>query len=217
MIFDCDGVLVDSERVANRVMTHHLQAAGLRWEYSEVCHRFTGRSMASCVVEIESELGRRLPVDWVEQVQQETFAAFREDLQEVPGVRRLIDVVTSRGWASCVASSGEHEKIAFTLSLTGLLDRFHGRVFSSSDVSNGKPAPDLFLHAATSMGYEPEDCWVIEDSAPGVAAARAAGMRVFGYTAGVSRNDLLEAGAEVFADMAQFADRLSSVTEDGTS
>lgn len=184
LIFDCDGVLVDSEPIANSVMTRFLREEGLSIDLDQVIERFVGRSMPSCVDEIEALLGRPLAPDWVDRLQAETFERFREELRPVRGVHDVIRAAAELGWHDCVASSGEHEKLTLTLSLTGLLDHFRGRIFSASEVLNGKPAPDLFLHAAGSMGVPAGACTVVEDSEPGVRAALAAGMRAFGYTAG---------------------------------
>ena len=153
MIFDCDGVLVDSEPVANALMTTRLQQEGLNWSEEEVSRRFTGRSMRSCVTEIEEALGHTLDPDWVEGLQVDTFAAFRKELQAVAGVQQVIDAVGLRGWSDCVASSGEHEKMNLTLALTGLSEHFASRLFSSTDVPRGKPAPDLFPACSLVDGF----------------------------------------------------------------
>jgi len=146
VIFDCDGVLVDSEPIANRVFAEALNAIGLEIGYEEVCRRFVGLTMEHCVRDVEAMLGRPVPPGFVDRLQQRTFQAFRDDgLRAVEGVADVVDSLTM---PTCVASSGELEKMRFTLGLTGLLGRFDGRLFSAQQVKRGKPFPDLFLHAA---------------------------------------------------------------------
>ncbi len=181
LIFDCDGVLVDSEPIANRILVTALAEAGLELSLEDVMARYVGRSMASVVALAEAELGRPLPDEFLDRVQALTFAAFRRDLQPVAGVAEALEAVTV---LVCVASSGAPEKIALSLSLTGLDRYFAGNTFSASEVARGKPHPDLFLHAARRMAARPESCIVIEDSLPGIEAAQAAGMRVIGFSGG---------------------------------
>lgn len=201
VIYDCDGVLVDSEEPANRVMRDALNALGLDYTLEATIARFVGHSMDNCVMMIEAELGRAVPANFVEDLRAATFAAFERELQPVPGVGAAIEAIDI---PDCVASSGPFKKMRFTLGRTGLLEHFEGRLFSASQVARSKPHPDLFLHAAGSMNTAPERCVVIEDSVPGVQAARAAGMPVFGY-AGAAHADaaaLERSGATVFTDMA---------------
>ena len=206
VIFDCDGVLVDSEPLANASLSRALKAQGLDWDVAETMRRLMGRSLKSCIEIVEAEIGRKLPDDFVETMQAVTYQSFRDaPLQAVPGVKDAILALQAAGCATCVASSGSVDKMRFTLGLTGLWDLFGGRVFSSSQVPRGKPFPDLFLHAAVSMKAKPAESIVIEDSVPGIEAARAAGMRVLAY-AGAPHADhdaLLSAGGEVFDDMAK--------------
>jgi len=205
VIFDCDGVLVDSEPESNRVFAEELRRLGLDIGYDEVCRRFIGLSTARCVEIISEELGQPVPPDFVERVQARTFAAFRDGLEPVQGVREMLRHITA---PVCVASSGEHEKMRLTLGLTGLLDRFEGRLFSATEVPRGKPHPDLFLHAARRMGARPAGCVVVEDSVPGVRAARAAGMTALGYAGHGNGAELASAGARVFDDMVELPDLL---------
>lgn len=201
LIFDCDGVLVDSEPIANRVFTAALNALGFDWSYEEVCRRFIGCSMAHCLLEIEAELGVPAPPGFLDELRQRTLVAFRDErLQPVCGIPELLDRLRI---PTCVASSGEPEKMRVTLGLTGLLPRFSGRMFSAVQVEHGKPAPDLFLFAAESCGVAPGGCVVIEDSVVGVRAAVAAGMTVLGYSASTSAADLAAHGAVVFESMAE--------------
>jgi HAD superfamily hydrolase (TIGR01509 family) len=211
VIFDCDGVLVDSERVAVKVDVQVFAALGLTLTEEEVIARFVGRSDEYIVSQIEAELGRPLAADWEEEFLPLYREAFAAELRPVDGVVEALDQIAI---ATCVASSGSHEKMRYTLGLTGLYERFSGRIFSVSEVEHGKPAPDLFLHAARQMGADPRHCVVVEDSHWGVEAARAAGMRAFGYAGGLTRAERLEGpGTIVFADMRELPELLGAPNE----
>jgi HAD superfamily hydrolase (TIGR01509 family) len=199
VIFDCDGVLVDTERIAVRIDVIVLAELGWPMTEAEVVERFMGRSDEEMTADIEAHLGRPLPASWEEPFRHLYRQAFEAELEPVAGVVEALDAIAI---PTCVASSGTHEKIRFTLGLTGLYERFAGRIFSVSDVARGKPAPDLFLHAADRMGVPPAQCAVVEDSRYGVEAARAAGMRAFGYAGGLAPKGAL-AGPHtiVFEDM----------------
>lgn len=205
VIFDCDGVLVDSEPIANTCFARALAREGLDWSVEETMRRLMGRSINSCVGIVEGALGRSLPADFVERLQAETMQAFHDaPLKPVPGVVEAIDTIEAAGIATCVASSGGVDKMRVTLGITGLWRRFEGRIFSSTEVPRGKPFPDLFLHAALRSGEQPFACTVVEDSLPGVQAARSAGMRALAY-AGATHTDgeaLRAAGGEPFDSMA---------------
>jgi len=199
VIFDCDGVLVDSERIAVKVDVEVFRRLGLTLTEEEVIERFVGRSDAAIASEIEAELGRPLPADWAEESIPLYREAYAAELQPVDGVVEALDQITV---PTCVASSGTHDKMRYTLGLTGLYERFAGRIFSVSEVARGKPAPDLFLRAAAQMGVDPQRAGVVEDSRWGVEAARAAGMRVFAYAGGLTPADRLAGPSTiVFADM----------------
>lgn len=206
VIFDCDGVLVDSEPLSNTCFARALRREGLDWSVEETMRRLMGRSMKSCMEIIERELGRSLPADFVDELQAETMQIFHDaPLQPVAGVAAAIDAIEAAGAATCVASSGGLDKMRVTLGLTGLWDRFEGRIFSATEVSRGKPFPDLFLHAALRMNRQPFECTVVEDSLPGIQAARAAGMRAMAYV-GASHSDgaaLAAAGGRPFDAMAE--------------
>jgi HAD superfamily hydrolase (TIGR01509 family) len=180
LIFDCDGVLVDSEALSCRIDAELLTEFGVPFTAEEVARQFVGVSLKDQIARIEAERGFKLPADFGERLNHTLFARFETDLQPIKGVREAILTLPFR---RCVASSSIHERIALSLRVTGLSDLFD-HIFSATDVLRGKPAPDLFLHAACRMGYRTEDCLVIEDSAAGVQAACAAGMRVIGFAGG---------------------------------
>jgi HAD superfamily hydrolase (TIGR01509 family) len=180
LIFDCDGVLVDSEPLSCRIDAEILTECGAPYTAEEVARDFTGVSVKDQITRIESERGIRLPDDFTERLNRTLFKRFETDLKPIEGVQ---DAILSLPFPRCVASSSIPERIALSLRATGLADLFEN-IFSSTQVARGKPAPDLFLHAANQMNARPEDCLVIEDSTTGVQAALAAGMRVIGFVGG---------------------------------
>jgi HAD superfamily hydrolase (TIGR01509 family) len=198
VIFDCDGVLVDSEPAANVVLARVISELGLPTTPEQSRADYMGRSWASSMEILAGKLGHAPPEDMYERYLAGAEEAWRRDLQPVPGIVEALDAIEL---PNCIASSGEHERMRLTLGLTGLLPRFEGRIFSASEVEHGKPAPDLFLHAAAQMGFDPAATVVVEDSVPGVQAGRAAGMRVLAFARLVSADDLAAAGGEVFDDM----------------
>ena len=199
VVFDCDGVLVDSEPLSNAALAQALSAHGMAITPERATEEFLGRSWASCEAHVLELFGRPAPPGLQRDYEAARDAAFRDHLTAVPGVAEAIDAVEAARHATCVASSGDHAKMAFTLGMTGLRERFAGRIFSATEVERGKPAPDLFLHAAARMGFEPGDCAVVEDSPLGVEAARAAGMRVIGFAARTPPERLAAADAVVTA------------------
>jgi HAD superfamily hydrolase (TIGR01509 family) len=207
VIFDCDGVLVDTELVANRVLAELVSEIGVPTTVESAMSTYMGRSWASCVEIIERKLGRSPPEDFRERYLSRVMSAWERDLQPVPGVVEALDAISL---PSCVASSGEHQRMRVTLQHAGLLHRFEGRLFSATEVEHGKPAPDLFLHAAERMGFDPAVTAVVEDTVPGVEAGRAAGMRVLAFTRFVAAEDLAAAGGEVFDDMRALPGLLTS-------
>jgi HAD superfamily hydrolase (TIGR01509 family) len=202
VIFDCDGVLVDSERLSIRLDVELLEQLGWPLTEAEVVERFVGRTEAAMRAEVEAHVGRDISVEWA-AFSGRYLELFAAELEPVDGVAEAIDAIQAAGYATCVASSGDRAKIRRNLETTGLLDRFGDRLFSADDVTRGKPEPDLFLHAADAMAARPDRCAVVEDSAHGVAAARAAGMWAFGYAGGVTPAVALEGPATtVFENMA---------------
>jgi HAD superfamily hydrolase (TIGR01509 family) len=202
VIFDCDGVLIDSEPIANRVLSDQLARIGLRLHPDEVMRRFVGRTRAGCLELAAELLGRELPPGFGAAWDKALFEAFAADLRAIEGIE---DVISSMAMKLCVASNSSRERMRVSLRAAGLLPRFEGRLFSAQDVARPKPAPDLFLHAAASMGAAPGDCAVVEDTPTGVEAAVAAGMAVFGYAGGAhsSARALAAAGAIVFRRMSE--------------
>jgi HAD superfamily hydrolase (TIGR01509 family) len=207
VIFDCDGVLVDSEPISNRVLAELLTQEGLPMTAEESVEAFMGRAWKTVPAWAEAQ-GAPLPEGFRRRYLDAMFAVFEEELQPVPGVVAALDAISL---PNCVASSASIEKMRFTLGHTGLWERFEGRIFSATEVAHGKPAPDLFLHAAASMGWEPAECAVVEDSPAGVEAGLSAGMTVFGYAGATPASWLTQPtssagtgnGARVFSDMAE--------------
>jgi HAD superfamily hydrolase (TIGR01509 family) len=201
VIFDCDGVLVDSEVITSRVFAGMLNELGIPATVEEVFDKFVGRSMAHCLGEIANMLGREAPAGFAHEYHLRTAPALKADLKAVPGIGSVLDEI---GLPYCVASNGSHEKMQTTLGLTGLLPKFQGKLFSVTDVARGKPFPDVFLYAAAQSGIAPWACAVIEDTPTGVRAGVAAGMTVFGYCAHTPAPHLIEAGAQqTFARMSE--------------
>jgi HAD superfamily hydrolase (TIGR01509 family) len=203
VIFDCDGVLVDSETIANRIMAETITASGIPITYEECRARFVGGTLQRVMDTVEEWLGRPLPTDWKQGFEARRDEAFRRELRPVPGVAAALEAIRAGGAEICVASSGSPEKIELTLGLTGLRHHFGERLFSATMVAQGKPEPDIFLYAAERMGHLPETCAVVEDSLLGVTAGVAAGMRVLAYAAETDPAVLKAAGGRPFADMAE--------------
>lgn len=181
LIFDCDGVLVDSEPVSIAVLIDMVAHQGVHISEEEAYQRFLGRSVASMTTTLWEEYGIETDIDFLEHMRSVLFQRFREELKAINGIAETLDQLSV---TRCVASSSQPERIRYSLGLTGLLEKFEPNIFSATMVKNGKPAPDLFLHAAEKMQADPADCIVIEDSPAGIAAAKAAGMRVFAFTGG---------------------------------
>ncbi|GAA1895744.1 HAD family hydrolase [Streptomyces sodiiphilus] len=199
IIFDCDGVLVDSEPLALRVCAGLGSELGWPLTEEEIIDRFLGRSESAVGEQIAARLGDAAAAVWAEQYVRRLNEAIDAGLTAVPGITEALDALNV---PHCIASSGSHAKMRRTLGRTGLYDRFAGRIFSAAEVPRGKPAPDLFLHAAARSGVDPERCAVVEDSQYGVRAARAAGMRSYGYAGGLTPAAWLEGpGTVVFDDM----------------
>ncbi|MEM0899407.1 MAG: HAD-IA family hydrolase [Pseudomonadota bacterium] len=181
VIFDCDGVLVDTETIANREMARWITDAGFPIPYEECRARFVGKSMNSVRKDLLEAENFDLGDDFVTRWQSSISEIFAKGVDAVAGVHDAIDQLRAAEYSLCVASSGRIDKMHFTLGSAGLLDDLKDVLFSSTMVKKGKPAPDLFLFAAKQMGFEPANCIVIEDSGYGAMAAKAAGMKCLGY------------------------------------
>ncbi|GHD50019.1 hydrolase [Streptomyces mirabilis] len=208
VIFDNDGVLVDSEPISNTILAAYLTELGHPTSYEESIRDYMGSAMHRIHELVQERSGQRLPEDFDDVFHGRVFAAFERELQPVAGAVQLLEKLAADEVPYCVASSGSHERIRVGHRKTGL-DRWfdEGRVFSSQDVGRGKPAPDLFLYAAERMGVAPERCVVVEDSPLGVRAANAAGMDVYGFTA-MTPAAKLTGATELFSELGELADLL---------
>ncbi len=200
VIFDCDGVLVDSETVSNVVLAENLTRHGLPTTPEDCLDLFVGGTMAS-VGEQARELGATLPVDWVDEIYGEVYTALRAGVDVIAGVPELLDRLEAEGIPVAVGSNGSEEKMQITLGQTGLMSRFGDAVFSAHTLGVAKPDPGLYLAAAAHHGVDPTRAVVVEDSATGARAAQAAGMRCLGYAAHDGGARLAAVGAEVFESM----------------
>ena len=181
VIFDCDGVLVDSELISARILTEALRAADIRIEFDYLLDNFIGRSFPKVADIIRHRFDRTLPEDFEKAYRASLLAAFEDELQTTDGIHH---VLANLDRPYCVATSSSPARVGRSLELVGLSEAFGERVFTASQVLHGKPAPDLFLLAAESLGVPAENCVVIEDSVPGIEAGIAAGMRTYRYTGG---------------------------------
>ncbi|MFC4245053.1 HAD family hydrolase [Gryllotalpicola reticulitermitis] len=211
IVLDCDGVLVDSERLLQRVDVAMLTELGWPITTDEIYREHLGHTVADMVANVERHLGTRLPADFLERRNDRFTALLDAELRPVPGIIAALNRLDQMGYTTCVASSGSHEKMRMTLGRVGIFDRFEGRIFSAHDVSKGKPWPELFLHASQRMGYPPDRCIVIEDSPAGITAAYRAGMLSIGYAAQTPTDMLADADATIedMGDLVETVARLS--------
>lgn len=209
VIFDCDGVLVDSEPISNRVLARVLTRYGLAVSAEEALREYKGLLLRDLIAKVEGQLGAQLPAEFVDEFESEREVEFRAGLAPVPGAREVVQRVRSAGCKACVASQGKLAKTDLTLTLTGLRDLFaDDELFSAHTVARGKPHPDLFLHAAQSMAADPSLCTVVEDTSLGVRAALSAGMRPLWYVAAANGDRLEGAEVERVHDLAEVPARL---------
>ncbi len=207
VLFDCDGVLVDSERISHTVLRDLLGEHGVDLTLEQTFDHFMGSSTAKGLETVAALMGRPVPSSFDDTFNARCQDAFTQSLSPVAGVHELLARLPLR---YCVASNGPRKKMRFTLGHTGLLSFLEGRLFSADDVERPKPAPDLFLHAAATLGVAAADCVVVEDSVSGVLAARAAGMRALGFAAMGQGEKLRQAGAHVvFGEMASLPSLLN--------
>jgi HAD superfamily hydrolase (TIGR01509 family) len=209
VIFDCDGVLVDSETISNRVLAEMLTREGLETDTAQARAAYQGLLLAEVARSVEQRLGRELPEGWIERYERVRAEAFRTELTAIEGASEVLVRLADVGVRTCVASQGRHAKMSLSLALTGLDELLpEQRRFSAEDVPRGKPHPDLFLHAARTIGVGSGEAVVVEDTALGVQAAVRAGMRVFGYAADSDPVALAAAGAELLGSLAELPVRL---------
>jgi HAD superfamily hydrolase (TIGR01509 family) len=198
IIFDCDGVLVDSEPIANAVLVEMANDFGANIDLKYALTHFKGGSMQSCVDKISGLIKVPLPDNFIESYRKRSFEAFKNEVKPVEGVKNVLDLLDI---PFCVASSGPVEKIRFNLELTGLLPYFENKIFSCYTINKWKPNPAVFLWAADIMGFKPKDCLIIEDSLTGVKAAKNGGFDVFGFTAHDYNNELEKEASLTFNSM----------------
>ncbi len=210
VIFDCDGVLVDSEVISNSVLAQMLSEQGLPTTLAQARRDYQGLLLADIALHAQQRLGRELPADWLAQYEQRRAEVFERQLRAVPGAGETVARVSAAGISVCVASQGKLAKTRLSLELTGLRHLFpEHALFSAYEVARGKPHPDLFLHAARTMGgFAAADCVVVEDTPSGVAAAVAAGMPVFGYAADSDEEGLRREGAVIIRSLRELPRRL---------
>jgi HAD superfamily hydrolase (TIGR01509 family) len=210
VIFDCDGVLVDSETISNDVLARMLTAEGLPTTLAESRRLYQGLLLSEVLEQVEQKLGRSLGPGWLAGYERVRSEAFRRELRPVPGAIEAIELVHAAGLGACVASQGKLEKTKLSLEITGMRGLFEDEaLFSAYSVPRGKPHPDLFLHAATTMGADPAGCAVVEDTPSGVIAGVSAGMRVLGYAADSDERLLREAGATTFSSLKRLPELLT--------
>ena len=198
IIFDCDGTLVDSEDVTNRIIAEMASELGITMTGDEATATFGGKTLNAVLYKMRELSGKESPDDWLPRLIKKVSEAWKTELNPVHGVRELLESLVI---PICVASNGESIHIHQSLEMTGLRDFFDGNIFSASDIGVPKPAPDLFLYAAKKMGFKPEQCVVVEDSIPGVIAANRAKIRVYGLVKMCSAEELENAGAIPFTNM----------------
>jgi len=209
IIFDCDGVLVDSERITAEVFSKVLnEECGLSLSLDVLLETFMGQSSQKCLTIIEEMIGQKPPLGLEARYQKEISNALQESVTAITGIEKALAELSI---PYCVASGGTHEKMRTTLGKTNLLEQFEGKLFSTSDVSHGKPSPDVFLHAAKSMQcLDPKRCLVIEDSPLGVEGGIAAGMTVFGFSDLIRKQKLIESGAHhIITEMSNLAKEIT--------
>lgn len=204
IIFDCDGVLVDTEKIGNGILLEMAQQHGFEMELKDAYRYFNGRSLKDCFRHIEEAINQKLPENFEEAYREKSFNAFKTQVKPMEGVEDFINRLTI---PYCVASSGPVEKIRLNLEVAGLLQKFEGKIFSSYQINSWKPDPGIFLHAAAIMGFEVNECIVVEDSKAGVKAGISGGFKVYGFTNGFNNEDLEEEGAILFNSF----DELSSL------
>jgi HAD superfamily hydrolase (TIGR01509 family) len=197
IIFDCDGVLVDTEKIGNGILLSMAAEHGFEMKLEDAYRDFNGRNLKECFLHIEDAIGKNLPENFENEYRQRSFEAFKTQVKPMEGIVSFLNKLKI---PYCVASSGPVDKIRLNLEVAGLLDKFENKIFSSYQIKSWKPDPGIFLHAAKEMGFEVKDCIVIEDSKAGVIAGINGGFKVYGFANGFNNADLEEEGAVLFSD-----------------
>ena len=210
IIFDSDGVLVDSETLSAKVFREMAMELGFELDMESAVEQFAGTSMKENLQFIRNNIQDPMPDEFEKKFRSRTYEVFKKELKAVPGIHQLISKLKL---PFCVASSGPPEKIRLNLGLVGLLELFEGRIYSSYDIGKWKPDPGIFLHAAREMGYVPEECLVIEDSAAGIRAAITGGFMVFALARRNRKEHFQQLGAVTFEDMKELEKLLGLVEE----
>jgi HAD superfamily hydrolase (TIGR01509 family) len=198
ILFDCDGTLVDSENITNRVIAKMAGELGINMTLQDAQSRFGGKTLDAVIYSMKELSGKDIPSDWLPRLVEKVSRAYETELKPMEGVKELLDNIEI---PMCVASNGKPNHVKSSLILTGLIDYFNEQIFTASEVERPKPAPDLFLYAAKKMGFKPNDCIVIEDSIPGVTAAIKADIKVYGLVKLCTTEQLMNAGAIPFKNM----------------
>lgn len=206
IIFDCDGVLVDTEKIGNGILLEMAQEYGFKMELEDAYRNFNGRNLKDCFKHIEEAIEQKLPETFETEYREKSFEAFKSQVRPMEGVVAFINELKI---PYCVASSGPMDKIRLNLEVAGLLDKFEGRMFSSYLINSWKPEPGIFLHAAKEMGFDVKDCIVLEDSKAGVKAGISGGFKVYGFANGFNNEDLKEEGAELFTSYEELKELLN--------
>ena len=206
IIFDCDGVLVDTEKIGNGVLLEMAAEHGFEMKIEDAYRNFNGRKLKDCFKYIEETIAKKLPETFETEFRQRSFSAFKTQVKPMEGIVSFIEKLTI---PYCVASSGPVEKICLNLEVAGLLDKFENKIFSSYQIGSWKPEPGIFLHAAKEMGFDVKDCIVVEDSVAGVRAGIDGGFKVYGFANGYNDSDLEKEGAILFRSYEELAFILS--------
>lgn len=205
VIFDCDGVLVDSEKISNHVLIEMFASQGVKLDFNYATEHFSGTSLKEIFSFLEEQTRKELPEGFMEDYRKRTFELFKTNLKPINGVE---DVLKKLKIPICVASSGPMKKILLNLATTGLVHYFNDNIFSSYEIKKWKPDPGIFIYAADNMGFKIQDCAVIEDSIAGVKAGIAGGFDVYAYSKPKNKNQLEKEGAKVFEEMGELLELL---------
>ncbi|MEM9078240.1 MAG: HAD family hydrolase [Bacteroidota bacterium] len=206
IIFDCDGVLVDSEEISMTILIQMANEIGAEVTREYALENFSGKSLKVCLDYIEKQLNRPLPNGFEKEYRIRTFSTFKSDLKPIKGIHNLLDKITV---PFCVASSGPLDKIRLNLTTTHLIELFENRIFSSYEIGSWKPNPEIFEYTAKKMGFEPRECAVIEDSLAGIKAGKKGGFDVYGFTNGKNKKLFEAEGAQVFSEMSELYNLLN--------